>query len=133
MGYLLLAIASSALVSIVMRLSTDRVKQNIGMLAMNYLMCLGLAWGYTGFANPFPGEEGLGFTGEGLGISSQAICLIEQPANLIDWKTKTIRNIFSHLHDMRCHLWSLCNDSCINIHNIKMMFRKKLCNMLEKL
>ena len=29
-------------------------------------------------------EEGLGFTGEGLGISSQAICMIEQPGNLID-------------------------------------------------
>ena len=59
---LLLAILSSALVSITMRLSESKVKNNIGMLAMNYLMCLGLAWGYTGFANPFPGEEGLGFT-----------------------------------------------------------------------
>lgn len=59
---LLLAILSSALVSITMRLSESKVKNNIGMLAVNYLMCLGLAWGYTGFANPFPGEEGLGFT-----------------------------------------------------------------------
>lgn len=49
MVYLLLAIASSALVSIIMRLSTDRVKQNIGMLAMNYLTCLILAVAYTGF------------------------------------------------------------------------------------
>jgi len=59
---LLLAILSSALVSITMRLSESKVKNNIGMLAMNYLMCLALAWGYTGFANPFPGEPGLGFT-----------------------------------------------------------------------
>ena len=59
---LLLAILSSALVSITMRFSESKVKNNIGMLAMNYLMCLGLAWGYTGFANPVPGEQGLGFT-----------------------------------------------------------------------
>ena len=62
MIYLLLAITCSALISILMRLSTDRVKANVSMLAMNYLMCLVLAWGYTGFANPFPGEQGIGFT-----------------------------------------------------------------------
>lgn len=49
MVYLLLAIASSALVSIIMRLSTDRVTQNVGMLAINYLTCLLLAFFYTGF------------------------------------------------------------------------------------
>lgn len=59
---LLLAILSSALVSITMRFSESKVKNNIGMLAMNYLMCLVLAWGYTGFATPFPREWGLGFT-----------------------------------------------------------------------
>lgn len=59
---LLLAIASSALVSITMRLSERKVKNNLAMLAVNYLMCLGLAWGYTGFTAPFPGEQGLGFT-----------------------------------------------------------------------
>ncbi len=30
-------------------------------------------------------EEGLGFTGEGKGISSQAICLLTQPANYVDY------------------------------------------------
>jgi 2-C-methyl-D-erythritol 2,4-cyclodiphosphate synthase len=30
-------------------------------------------------------EEGLGFTGEGLGISSQAICLLTQPMNYVDY------------------------------------------------
>ena len=38
MLYLLLAIASSAMVSVVMRLSTNKVQGNVSMLAMNYLM-----------------------------------------------------------------------------------------------
>ena len=48
MLYLLLAITSSALVSIIMRLSTDRVTRNIGMLSVNYLTCLLTAAVYTG-------------------------------------------------------------------------------------
>lgn len=64
---LLLAIASSALVSISMRISEPKIKNNLAMLAVNYLVCLGLAWGYTGFVAPFPGEQGLPFT---LGIGS---------------------------------------------------------------
>lgn len=55
---LLLAVASSALVSITMRLSETKVKNNIGMLCVNYLMCMFLAWGYTGFAGWFPGVQG---------------------------------------------------------------------------
>ena len=43
MIYLLLAILSSALVSVIMRLSTNKVKANLGMLAMNYLMALCLS------------------------------------------------------------------------------------------
>ena len=39
MIYLLLAILSSAMVSVIMRLSTDKVTGNVSMLAMNYLMC----------------------------------------------------------------------------------------------
>lgn len=58
---LLLAIASSALVSISMRISEPKIKNNLSMLAVNYLVCLGLAWGYTGFVTPFPGAEGLPF------------------------------------------------------------------------
>lgn len=56
---LLLAILSSAMVSITMRLSETKVKNNIGVLCINYLMCLGLAWGDTGFGELFPREEGL--------------------------------------------------------------------------
>lgn len=62
MGYLLLAILSSALVSVCMRLSTDKVKGNVGMLAMNYVMCMAVAGAYTGYGNIFPAVDGLGKT-----------------------------------------------------------------------
>ena len=62
MIYLLLAIFSSAMVSIVMRLSTGRVKEGMGMLSMNYLCCLVLSLAYTGISNAFPALEGLGRT-----------------------------------------------------------------------
>ena len=62
MIYLLLAILSSAMVSIVMRLSTGRVKEGMGMLSMNYLCCLFLSLAYTGVSNAFPALEGLGRT-----------------------------------------------------------------------
>lgn len=45
---LVLAIAGSAMVSIVMRLSSNRVKANVGMLAANYLTCLILAGSFCG-------------------------------------------------------------------------------------
>lgn len=46
MGYLILAICSSAMISIVMRFSEKKVRHNIGMLVMNYAMCslLGLVF-----------------------------------------------------------------------------------------
>lgn len=56
---LILAIASSSLISILMRLSTDKVKNNIGMLAMNYIMCLGLSVFYTGIGSLFPASPDL--------------------------------------------------------------------------
>ena len=55
---LLLAVTSSALVSITMRLSGTKIKNNIAMLAVNYIMCSVLAWGYTGFAGPVPANGG---------------------------------------------------------------------------
>ncbi len=48
MLYLLLAIASSALISIFMRLSTGRIRNNVAMLAVNYAACLLIACGYAG-------------------------------------------------------------------------------------
>lgn len=55
---LILAIVSSALVSITMRLSETKIKNNLAMLAVNYLMCTFLAWAYTGFGSFFPQELG---------------------------------------------------------------------------
>lgn len=53
MIYLILAILSSALVSLTMRFSEKYTSKeaNIGMLAVNYAMCLFLASYYTGFQN----------------------------------------------------------------------------------
>ena len=48
---LLLAVISSALVSITMRLSETKIKNNTAMLAVNYIMCTFLAWVYTGFGS----------------------------------------------------------------------------------
>ena len=62
MIYLLLAIVSSTLVSVIMRLSTDRVRQNVAMLAMNSLMCTLLAVGYTGVGSLLPASSALGQT-----------------------------------------------------------------------
>ena len=67
MLYLILAIASSALVSIFIRLSENYVKNNISMLCMNYMMCLMLAVGYTGMDKVFETGEGFG-TAIGLGV-----------------------------------------------------------------
>lgn len=59
MFHLLLAIASSALVSIAMRLSGPRVQRGTAMLCVNYLICLFFAWVYTGFAVPVPQVPGV--------------------------------------------------------------------------
>lgn len=61
---LLLAIASSALVSITMRLSESKTKNNIAMLMVNYIMCAVLSWAFAGFS--VPGGEGVPFA---LGLS----------------------------------------------------------------
>lgn len=55
---LLLAIVSSALVSITMRFSETKIRNNIAMLSVNYIMCGLLAWAYTGFAGVFPAGAG---------------------------------------------------------------------------
>lgn len=48
MFYLLLAIASSAMVSILMRLSGKRTSSDIGLLSVNYLMCTALSLLFAG-------------------------------------------------------------------------------------
>ena len=59
MIYLLLAILSSAMVSVTMRLSTGRVSGNVSMLAMNYLMCMTIAGVLTGSGNLLPQSSSL--------------------------------------------------------------------------
>lgn len=59
MIYLLLSILSSAMISIVMRLSEGKVKSKLCMIATNYVICFILSWGFGGFGNPFPWGEGM--------------------------------------------------------------------------
>ncbi|MBQ4266404.1 MAG: hypothetical protein IJB85_12915 [Clostridia bacterium] len=74
MLYLILAIASSMLVSVCMRLSEGKAKNNISMLAMNYAMCTLLSLAFAGSIDLFPRENGLGFA-LGLGVVSGAMYL----------------------------------------------------------
>lgn len=59
MIYLALAIISSMMVSVVMRISERYVRNSISMLAANYLMCSLLALGFSGTLNLFPDVDGL--------------------------------------------------------------------------
>ena len=66
MFYLLLAIAGSAMISILLRISSGKIKEGCSMLAFNYLTCTVLGMAYAGFTpgitqNPgFPAALGLG-------------------------------------------------------------------------
>lgn len=60
MIYLLLAILSSAMVSITMRISTDKTSGGVSMLAANYTMCVVIAALYVGSGDLFPNTAGLG-------------------------------------------------------------------------
>ena len=67
MGFLLLAFGSSALISIIMRMSSDKIHANRSMLAMNYCVCASLGARYAKFdiwpahENGFSLVLGLGF------------------------------------------------------------------------
>ena len=63
------------MVSIIMRLSEKRVHGNVGMLAVNYLMCLILAGSYMGFGNIIPNAVGTGFA-IGLGLVNGVLYLL---------------------------------------------------------
>lgn len=60
MLYLLLAILSSSCISVVMRLSSGKLRSNIGMLAVNYIVCTLLSAAYGAFRLLPLGESGLG-------------------------------------------------------------------------
>jgi len=59
MMYLILALVSSMLVSVCMRLGEGRAKNNISMLATNYAMCSAMSLFYAGSVNLFPAESGI--------------------------------------------------------------------------
>lgn len=61
MVFLLLAILSSAMISIFMRISSNRIRANMSMLATNYLVCSLLGLGYAGF-KVTPGVPGFSLT-----------------------------------------------------------------------
>lgn len=69
MIYLILAIVSSMAVAVVMRLSEKHIRNNISMLASNYLMCSVLAGLYAGGLWGSFAQEGIGFAA-GLGLVS---------------------------------------------------------------
>ena len=75
MIYLLLAVLSSALISVFMRLSEQRISHNIGMLSVNYLICTVIAACYTGTPNLFPRTEGVA-TALSLGVLSGVLYLV---------------------------------------------------------
>ena len=56
---LILAICSSAAISLIMRLSSDKVRNNVSMLAVNYLTCLLMAALFTGPGQFFPKDGAL--------------------------------------------------------------------------
>ena len=75
MFYLILAIASSMAVAVVMRLSEKYIRNNITMLAANYLMCILLSIVYSDGINLSPSIGGLQ-DALGLGIVNGILFLI---------------------------------------------------------
>ena len=59
MIHLLLAICSSAAISLIMRCSSGRAKNNVSMLAVNYLTCLVLSAFFSPGGSFFPRDPGL--------------------------------------------------------------------------
>ena len=62
MGFLLLAICSSTLISIMMRLSADKVSANLSVIATNYCICALLGAVYADFELVVPQVSGFGTT-----------------------------------------------------------------------
>lgn len=62
MLYLILAILSSMLVTVVMRLSENRSRNGMTKLAVNYVMCAALSLAFSGRLTLFPHHEGLPLT-----------------------------------------------------------------------
>ena len=74
MIYLLLAIASTSLVAIVMRISGKYLKSNLGMTFFNYVVCVFAAGVYSGYDNLMPKTTELPFV-LGLGVVTGVLYL----------------------------------------------------------
>ena len=74
MFYLLLAIVQSSMISILLRLSSGKIRANISMLAFNYMTCSFLGAAYAGFAPGMTAQPGFG-TALGLGIVNGILLL----------------------------------------------------------
>ena len=84
---LLLAIVTSAMIAILMRLSSQKVNGPTGMLAVNYFACLVLAALHTGVTALFPADPGLPAT-MGLGAVNGVLFL----AGFVLLESNTKRN-----------------------------------------
>ena len=74
MFFFLLAVITSALVSVFMRAGEKYARNSITMLASNYVMCVVLGMLCTGTLNPFPHADGIGRT-IGLGVMNGVLYL----------------------------------------------------------
>lgn len=74
MTFLLLAVLSSAMISIIMRISSDKVSGNLSLLATNYLVCSLFGAAYAGFDLVVPEVPGFSVT-VGLGALSGVLYL----------------------------------------------------------
>lgn len=87
MGFLLLAIISSSMISILMRLSSDKISANLSMLATNYLVCSALGAVHGGFELVVPQVPGFSVT-LWLGLISGVLYL----AGLVLFQINTRKN-----------------------------------------
>lgn len=86
MIFLLLAVVSSTMISVMMRVSTDKTTGNLSTLAVNYLVCALLGAGYAGFDLVAPEVPGFSVTLL-LGLISGVLYL----AGLVMFQTNTRR------------------------------------------
>ena len=87
MLFLILAILSSAMISFIMRLSTDKISANLSMLVTNYLVCSLLGAAYGGFELVVPQAEGFSVT-LWLGLVSGVLYL----ASFVVFQSNTRKN-----------------------------------------
>lgn len=87
MVFLLLAIMSSSMISIMMRASSGKISANLSMLATNYFVCSLLGAVYGGFELVMPQVQGFSVT-VWLGLISGVLYL----AGLVAFQTNTEKN-----------------------------------------